>query len=516
MAAVAVTAEVPAQARRVPVTAGEVLPRWVRLAGRSVLGVQLLGMLAFSTLQYQRFALTKDFAAYSQAWWAIGHGRLDPYSTVFGVSFWRSDAEFAMWPLSLLSHVYPHAVTLLWVQDVAVVVTELVAFAWIVKVIERRPGAVSRRTGPLLAFGAVVVLVIEPWVYDTIAFDFHFEAIAALFCVLVGYDLWSGRTRRLWLWVPLALISNALGGVYLVGVGISGVLAGRRTRRWGLAVAAVGLTWVVVLSTFAGVGLGEHLGSSYGYLLGPHHGRAGLFAIVVGALGHPGAVAHMVVSHGLVIFDFLVVVGAIGVVSPWGCGMAVVVLVPNALDASGLFVRTAASFQTWPALPFVLIGSVMVLVRLLEGEARSRRVALDVAVAWAALLGVLAVLVMTAFGGDWLSVDPATAAALSHVESVVPSNAEVICSQGVVGRFGLRDSVYAFTEGHQTLPVDRRVVVFVLAPEQGIDDVLPDHEATVAVRFVESRHATRVLYARSHVYAVEWTPPPGTRQVTLP
>jgi len=27
----------------------------------------------------------------------------------------------------------------------------------------------------------------QPVVYETIAFDFHFEPIAALFCVLVGY-----------------------------------------------------------------------------------------------------------------------------------------------------------------------------------------------------------------------------------------------------------------------------------------------------------------------------------------
>ena len=36
-----------------------------------LLGLQLIGMLVFTTVQYERFNLTTDFAAYSQAWTAI-------------------------------------------------------------------------------------------------------------------------------------------------------------------------------------------------------------------------------------------------------------------------------------------------------------------------------------------------------------------------------------------------------------------------------------------------------------
>ena len=51
-----------------------------------LLVLQLVGMFVLSTLQYDRFNLTSDFAAYSQAWTAIGHGHLDPTTRFWGFS----------------------------------------------------------------------------------------------------------------------------------------------------------------------------------------------------------------------------------------------------------------------------------------------------------------------------------------------------------------------------------------------------------------------------------------------
>jgi uncharacterized membrane protein len=474
-------------------------------------------MLVFSTVQYSRFGLTNDFANYSQAWWEVAHGQLDPFMTGFGVPFWRDNAEFILWPLSLLYYVDPHPITLLWVQDIVVVLTELVTFVWILKVIERARGRVRHPAGTWLALGAAVVLVADPWAYETIAFDFHFEPIAALFTVLVGYNLWAGRIRRLWWLVPLALVSHVLAGTYLVGVGLSGILAGPRTRRPGIVLAAVGVAWVYVFTALGAAGVdGKLVNSSYTYLVGPHHGRVGVFAVVAGAFGHPGAVAHVVASHWPVAAGFLVVVGAIGVLSPWGLGMALVVLVPNLLDGSGLFINVTASFQSWPALPFVLVGSVMVLLRLLEGGAMARRVAVVVGVVWATILGELAFIGLPSMLRTWMYVAPPVAAELAHVEAAVPSDAEVIVSFGVMGRFAQRSSIYAFERADQTVPVNRRVVVFVLAPKLPNDDPLTQHDITAAAGFVSDRLGARTLGSGSGVDAFVWSPPRGTTRVTLP
>jgi len=499
-----------------PATPDRRVPVWARNVALVLFGLQLLAMVVFSTVEYHRYALTQDFANYSQAWWAIAHGHLDPYSAGFGVPFWRNNAEFAMWPLSLLYHVYPQPVVLLWVQDVAVVATEVVAFGWIVRVLDSRSDHVPRSVATALGVGAAVVLVADPWAFETIAFDFHFETLATLFVVLAGRDLWAGRTRRLWWWAPLALLSTALAGIYLVGVGLSGVVAGRRTRRPALVITVVGAAWVVALSALGGIGVGgTALRSSYGYLVGPHPGRVGLLDVALGAFGHPGSVAHMVAAHWLVVFGFLAVVGVVGVLSPWGLGVALVVLVPNILDGSGVFIRFAASFQSWAALPFVLVGTVMVLLRLLERGPVARRAAAAAAAVWAPVLAVFAFVVFSTVAPDWLSVSPAAASELARVQTTVPADAEIVVSQGVVGRFGERRSVYAFARPHQSLPVNRRRVIFVLTSE-GVADALPQHGVQTVLQFVRTRLDARPLASSSGVHVLEWDPAPGTTHETLP
>src|ERR1022692_2055268 len=52
--------------------------RRLRRIGLAILGLQLLGLGAWSALLYHRFALTWDFAVYHQPWYLIAHGNLDP------------------------------------------------------------------------------------------------------------------------------------------------------------------------------------------------------------------------------------------------------------------------------------------------------------------------------------------------------------------------------------------------------------------------------------------------------
>jgi hypothetical protein len=493
------------------------LAPWVRHTGWTLLGLQLVAIVVFSTVQYSRYSLTNDFADYSQAWWAIGHGHLDPYITGLGVNFWKNNAEFMMWPLSLLSHVYSRPVVLLWVQDAAVVTTEFVAFGWIRKVIEADRGPMTLRAGPWLAVGAVIVFVVNPWVYETISYDFHFEPVVALFCVLVGYNLWAGRTRRLWWLAPLVLLTTVSGGFYLFGLGISGVLAGRGSRRPGVLLGVVGLAWVLVFSALgAADDGGRFVRGSYGYLVSPHHhGPIGALDILAGAFGHPAAVAHVAMTHIGIVLAFLVSFGLIGVFSSWGLGMAFVVLAPNLLDRSGDFISAKAAFQSWPAMPFILVGTVIIIGRLLGGGPFGRRSAVVAGALSATFLAVFAVVYVPTVVRYRIPIGSSTAAALAHVATATPSNAEAIVAQAVVGRFGERDSVYSFTGEDQKFPVNRKQVVFVLT--ERVPGGRPATPVTAAaIRYIEVRLDARLIEARSDVYAFAWSPPPGTSQVTLP
>jgi uncharacterized membrane protein len=493
------------------------LPRWVRDVGWAVLGLQLVALLIFSTVQYHRFAESIDFANYSQAWWAIGHGHLNPVVSDLGVPFWRDNAEFILYPLSLLAPVYPHPVVLLWLQDMAVVLTELVAFGWIRLAIVRAGRRLRPGVGPLLALGAALALIADPWAYETTFFAFHFEPIAALFCVLVGYNLWAGRLRRLWWLVPLALLCHVLAGSYLVGVGLAGMLAGPRTRRAGVAVAAVGGAWFMLFSSVGAAGVnGAFVARSYGYLVGAHQGRISALEVVSGLLHHPGAAAHVAGSHWVVVLAYLVVLGVIGVASPWGFGLAVVVLVPNLLNGSGLFLGYSTSFQSWPAMPFLFVGSVMILVRLAGGGDQARRAAAVIGAVWATVLVIVAGLALPTVARAWLYVSPPAAGELAHVRNLIPADAEVIASAPVVGGFSQRNSVYALQRAGQSFPVTSAVVVFVLGPPVSSDT--PTWRATLAttVRFVGHGLGAPVLGAGAGVHVFIWAPPDGTTRVTLP
>ena len=104
--------------------------RIVHRMGLVVLLCEFIGLARWSSFIVSRFSLTSDMALYGQAWFLIAHGHLNPYSTLFPPTFWHNAMELVMWPLALLWYVWPHAVTLLWVQDLATVGCEALLLTW--------------------------------------------------------------------------------------------------------------------------------------------------------------------------------------------------------------------------------------------------------------------------------------------------------------------------------------------------------------------------------------------------
>jgi uncharacterized membrane protein len=492
-----------------------------RRVGFGLLGVQLSVMLAFSTVEYGRYALGVGFGTYAQAWAKIARGHLDPWSTLIGKSFWHNDSEFVLWPLALLYHLFPHPVTLLWVQDVALVATEALCLTWILEVVDRSwPQLTGNRIVPV-AIGLVCVMVAEPFVYFTAGYDFHSEVLATLFVVMAGRALWSGRTRQLWVAVPLALSTSALAGLYVAAIGVSGVIGARASRRKGIVVAGAGAAWFLLLGTVGGseFGYAHSLTEWYGYLAGPHSRPGGTLrpsGVLVAVVRHPLTAAHMAVGRWDLVLLFLLAVGLLGVLSPWGFPMAAAVFVPSALNANIAFLNPLASFQSWPALPFVLVGSVMVMTRLASGTVHRRRVARIAGVSWAVAVVVLAGALVPKAERAWVGVDRQTAGRLAQIDRDTPARAEVIASSGVVGRFSVRDEVYAYGPLSRSFPVRRRVVVFVLTPTaRGRFGDTPA-SARRAVEFVRHRLGARDLVVGGGVYGLVWSAPPTVTRVVLP
>ena len=478
--------------------------------GAAVLLVWAVGLAVLSTVVYHRNFLGEDFAQYNQAWTLIGTGHLNPFDTVYGYPFVKSDFELIMWPLALLHLVTPSPVVLLWLQDLSIAGTGIVSFVWITEYLERKE--VAWRWGVGVGVVALVVIMVNPGVYRTLQFDVHMEPLATFFLLLAGRDLWHGRLRRSWVWVALVLACGSFSAVMVVGLGISALLAGRETRRSGLLLIGTGVVWTGLISVLhASLGSGIDL---YAYLAGrttlPDTG--GVALIAAGIVTHPWRVVDHLFGRLGDAYTLLKPVGVIGLASAWGFGVPFTVLVADALDSRPDFLRD--SYQNFAVFPFVLLGTVMVLVWVADR------------VSWGWIASVVVGAAVLAQALDWgataspasvqwtLAQVPApTGAALRTALARTPPGAETIVSLSVMGRFcGRRWCYFFYPDGAR--PVYTHDVVFVFATA---DEPLTTPAGVLyAVAYVQDHLHARVLVDSANVAAFLWTPPPGTASVTVP
>jgi len=490
--------------------------RWaVVLAGPVVLGLWLVGLVAFSTTLVHHAYVSADFATYNQAWTLVGQGHLDPVDTVWlnHVPFVTADFELVIWPLALLHLILPQPVTLLWVQDIAVAGCGLVLYRWVLDYLERRRVPVVPTAA--IACATLAVFIANPGIYQTLLYDVHMEPISTVFILLAGRDLWLGKQRRAWIWIGIALLCGAFAAITVIGLGVSAVLAGTSTRRSGLLCMLAGVGWLGLI-TLVGANKGSDL-NYYAYLAGrstlPTGG--GIVLVLLGILGHPQRVVSQLHSRLSLMWILIKPVGIVGLASAWGFGIPVTVMVVDALNSQYEF--TYQAFQNFAVFPFVLLGTVMVLVWI--GQRFRWGAVPAVAVAVAVLSTALVYGIHTSPGNiRWAvaQVPEAQAAQLRNALQRTPADAGVVATIGVIGIFGGRKSIYYFTPGG-TYPVDGHPMVFVFYPANEATGPLikpsADEAASVFVR--DALHA-RTLVDKAGITAYIWRPPPGTTAVKFP
>jgi len=534
--------------------------RWALSLGRLAILGQLGWLVAFSVVEYRRGGLTHDFALYDQARWLIVHGHLAAYDTVLGRPFWQNNGEALMWPLAEITRLPGAGLWLLLLQAAAIAGCGWVALSWVAEWVSAGgalpdpgrpavgqptgngmpaggesapprgesapPGGESTPAGPGLgaatAVGlAALLLVVNPWAYTTAAFDVHFESFAALFALLAARDLWRGRRRRLWLWVALTASAGEIGGLLLLGVGVGGLLgARRRRRRASLGVVAAGVVWLGLVVVLHG-NLGPSDSGVYAYLA-RGSGYAGPepspLAIVSGALDHPGRVVADLRANLGDIWANLAPAGVIGLVNPWSVGVAVVVLASSILatgPSSHLF--SQPGFQNFPVYPFVTVGTVMLLVWLGRWSANTglRRAAARAAKPAAALACGLslawAVVWLPRYPSEWLTVTPAGGRGLALARSLIPPGAQVIASQGVVGRFADRVAIDPLMTTPATFALRHSPVYIVLTATQGLE--MPVQQTDAALDQIASTPGVTLVEHRSGIWLWRWDPPPARRSL---
>ena len=485
-----------------------------RWAGSAALAVWAVGLVALSTFVYHRAFLGEDFATYNQAWTLIGQGHLNPYDTVYGFPFVQADFELIIWPLALLHLVIPQPIVLLWVQDLAMAGTGIVTFVWITEYLERRQ--MRRVVGVAIAVAALVVIMVDPGVYKSLQFDIHMEPLATFFLLLAGRDLWHGRIRRAWIWIPIVLLCGSFSAIMVVGLGVSALLAGRETRRSGLLMVAAGLAWTVLISALhANQGSGLTL---YAYLAGRPtlSGGGGVALVLVGILTHPWRVTDQLDRRLGDAYTLIKPVGVVGLANAWGFGVPVTVMTVDALNSRPDFLTD--SYQNFAVFPFVLLGTVMVLVWLAQWLSRwlSRGWIVSVVVGALALAQALAYgFTASPTSVRWTTsqVSSAVAAQLRTALARTPTDAETIVTLDVMGRFCSRQWCFFFyPDGPR--PVHSRDVVFVF--DTSNESLTTPAGSAYAIAYVRDTLHARVLVDADGVAAFDWTPPAGTTSVTVP
>ena len=499
--------------------------------------LQLALFVAVSTFRYHRFDLYTDFGTYAQAFSVIAHGNLDPFDTFQTYPFWQNHFELAMWPIGLLGSVWPHPIVLLWLQDLAVVATELVALLWIGRICAERVGGRRQQ----VALVALVATVANAWWWEATIFDVHFETFGMPFALLSAYALWRGHYRTAWAAAAIGLLFGDVVALSILFVGVAGLLSARvRTTGRGVwhaaGLAALGLAWLGLVTAVHG-NRGSAVPIYYGWIV--HEPSDASSWAVFGALAaHPSADLHVLRTQAGAMWRVVATGGALGLLTPWGLLQAIAVLVPVALNVNGPFwLLPAGAFQTVTAVPFVLVGTVMVLVWVGTGEPewprlRSRHGRRTLApwrgpAAWVLGAAALALALSQSLplwdqlvsGWDTpsilSSVSGPAAAQLRAVQAGLPPGAELVVSGGVVGRFTDRQAVYPVEPAPQNpIPITSGTVVFVLTG-QGEEGVTPSGEQA-DVAYVAHQLGATLLARKDGVTAFVWHPARGTPPLVLP
>jgi hypothetical protein len=206
--------------------------------------------------------------------------------------------------------------------------------------------------------------------------------------------------------------------------------------------------------------------------------------------------------------------GAVGLLSAWGFGVPVVVLVSSALNSSSTYI--GSPFQNFAVFPFLLFGTVTIVVWLvLRLRERWTLPALAGAI-------VIAIALMTGVGSSTAIVRGAMstgatagqAAVLRSVLQQTPEDAEVVSSVRVVGRFGGRKWVFVLLPSTTAVPINTRDLVVVVAVTSGIEATSTERAAVIDSIFRKHFHA-QVLADSHGIHAFRLLVPRRLSQIDL-
>ena len=480
--------------------------------GAGLILLQLAIFLIFSEWQAQHYNLEQDYAQFGQAWYLFAHFDFQSVVTIKTRPFYRDHGDFFFYLLTPLWYIWPHTVTLMWVQDVFATIAEIAALRWMHEHLHRTRATDSDpNSTTLIAVLGGCLLVFNPMIFWAIANDFHTEIFAVAFLVLAARAFYLEKPIA-WLWVFGVILNGNVSASYLVGIALSMVLAGRKYWKY-----AIGVLAVAGVSTEIATLIGADEGSSfrgYQYLNGVNGTAPTSTAEVLKLLiKHPFQALGNLFNDRLAGFALVSVSGLLGVISPWALGITLVCFVEAGFSAWPILTPSYA-FQNFAILIFVPIGTVMALVPLMVCMK-----------SWVkkAALGFIALELLWVFGwfavwapetpNRWVTIPTKSSVVLRQAESLIPEADEVVASQGIVGAFSLRKYIYMFdletNSGKKIIPLDTKTVWMLVTPNLGIELQTPE-SAYKMISKLQTLEGMDTVIHREGVYLLKWNVPQGT------
>lgn len=477
--------------------------------GCILIAVEGACFLLFSFLQAQHFNLQQDFAQFGQAWYKIAHLNFESVVTFKHRPFYADHGDFFFYLFAPFWYVWPHVVSLMWLQDLFATLAQLVALRWLHEYLASRPSSIKDpKSSSLFASLGICLLVFDPWVLWSIANDFHTEVFGAAFLVLASRAFFRQRMIA-WLWVLCVVLNGNVSTTYLVGLTISLVLAG--PKFWKPALGVVSLAGVF---TLLASNIGADRGSSFrGYsYLNEITGQPPTSAMEVIKLlvSNPGRALDNIFGYRLALFTTMSVPGLFGVLSPWAFGISLICITEAGFLAWPVL-TPAYSFQNFALLIFLPIGTVMVLSDLYTKHKDLIRKILRGIVILQILWTVGWFLVWTPEAPRrWVSIPAESAGVLKETLNRIPQGDQVVASQGVIGSFSARNylSMIGLDEWKRDIPIYTSNIWFVVTPNLGIELQTPAQAFRMISRLLDLPGIS-LMTQREGVYVLRWKVPDG-------
>ena len=500
--------------------------RWAARFGYLLLFLQLLAMGWWSQDQVSHFAATMDFANVEQAVSQIAHGTLDPRSTIQGwvngvpvggvasfshqLYFWQDHGEFIFWPLSLFQLIWPHPVTIKWLQDLAVFGAQVVAFRWITELAATSSAPAREKAAAMVVAVGAVLLAVDPGFVAGNSFDVHTEAFAAFAALGTAHALYYGR-RTVWLWLIAGVACGDVGAGYEAAIGLSAVFLGRRWLRTGLLITAGAIGWDVLLGQI-GATDGTRVWVVYANLMNPirqlnPRALPNIGTLVGNVLQHPGRLVSTLWTNRHSVWANISPAGIFGWL--WLPVLIPAVLVLGQSQFSGVRNIYVPSFQSVVAYVLIPVGTAAILLAALRSQHTPVRILTVIVAAGLACNTVAWAFMSVPRTTSRWSIPAPAVSALRRVSPMIKPDDEVIASQGVSGDFATRASVYPYGTGPgDTVPVQAHRIWVILAGEAGIETVTPTQTDGDIQALLEDPDAHLEL-DQGGVWAFEVTPPHG-------